>query len=88
MPAKPCDACPVHTWAALQHPDTAEGEQAIRRDERRSIARLVSSGVRHNDLVSLASRLEQMNDRRALGHIVHQLLQALAAEIAEQEGAA
>lgn len=80
---KPCEYCPAWEW--LNDPSTVAGERAIRRDERRRIARMVTDSFRHDEevLLKLARRLQEPKVRRAGGLLVHALVSVLTA--AEQD---
>ena len=56
VPPKPCDSCPVKTWAVMHDPSSIEGERRIRADQRRLDFRELQATAR-----DLAWHLEHMD---------------------------
>ena len=77
VPPKPCDSCPVKTWAVMHDPSSIEGERAVRKHERLRLARMVTAGINHGDLHALRAALQDEQVRRTAGLLVHALTHVL-----------
>lgn len=87
---EPCEHCPVIVWGYFRDPATLEGTRAIRLEERRRIAELVTTGFERDRhlLVKLAKALTDTEVRRAGGLVVHalaSLLETLDLDAIEEE---